>query len=111
MNFDFLPKNQYSTYVKTDGSIQLTIECVHHGASYLYFKNESNERIRIPDGIKVYTYDSENSKKRILLNKMNENGEYDGYALCYTDKYDIEWEGKILLKLNPKRSWTISEYL
>ena len=71
----------------------------------LYFINENAEKIDIPEGICVYEYDKETVGKRVILKKVSNS---QMFVLCYTDDYDITYNGKVIHKIESQRSWKIT---
>jgi hypothetical protein len=98
--FEFIPKNQYFHFITPE--MILHIECSNRGVSSLYFTDKEHQKINIPETIQVYTYDYQDTKKRILLQPYSSM-----YFLGYTDHYDIEYQGKRVFQLKNKRCWDI----
>lgn len=68
----------------------------------LYFTDEMNNKVNVPNDILVYTYDYTNNK-RVLLNPIKQD-----YALCCTDNYEIELNKNILINIKNQRKWNIT---
>ena len=98
--FELIPQNKYSHFITPD--ILLHIECANRGTSSLYFTNKENQKIDIPTTIQVYTYDYQDTKKRILLQPCSSM-----FFMGHTDHYDIEYQGQIVFQLKNKRCWDI----
>jgi hypothetical protein len=101
MNFEFNIGNGYIYYINE--KIILHITCVNNSVSCLYFTDELNKKINIPDGIIVKTFNYENNEESILKNIKNIH-----YALCYSDDYVVEYNNNKILNIKNKRSWEIN---
>ena len=83
--------------------IKLYIKRINHAIAILYFIDELNNKINIPDGIVVYTMVySENIQKKVI-NPIDNN-----YILCWTDDYIVELNKKTKLNIKNQRKWIIS---
>ena len=102
-NFDFNIGNGYMLYVNSNIILHLT--CINNSVSCLYFTDENNKKIVIPDGITVYAFDFQNNNK-VILNSIKNNN----YALCYSDDYDVEFNGRHILNIKNKRTWNITKF-
>jgi len=65
----------------------INIEKVTQSISVLYFTDENNIKINIPNGTIMYDY-ADNHK--FILNPIPYT---QSYALCYTDKYELRING------------------
>jgi hypothetical protein len=70
----------------------------------MYFTDENNNTIDIPNGFVVYRYDFQNPNKRVIQSSIQNKI----YALCWSENYDIEYNGKNIVNINNKRSWIIT---
>ena len=75
---------------------------MNHSDAVLYFTDEMNNRINIPDGIVVYTYEFQDTYKKIIHNAIRQV-----YPLCWTNNYTIEYNKKLIISLNIERKWNI----
>ena len=99
--FDFT--NTDNEYIYNMGSnIILHIKRNCHSVAVLYFTDEMCNKINIPDGIVVYTYDFQDTNKKIILKAIKQD-----YPLCWTDNYKIEYNKIQFLSLNCQRKWDI----
>lgn len=98
--FNFNIKNEYICNINS--KIILHIECINQSVSVLFFTDEMNNKIDIPNGIIVYTYDYQNIKNKVALTI-----EPNYYILSFSDNYDIEFNGKIILNITNQRNWNI----
>ena len=78
--------------------ICINIKRISPSISVLYFTNEINNIINIPENTRMYIYGNE---KPIILNPYMES-----YFLCYTDKYQLVINGKVMYMKN-QRNWII----
>lgn len=99
--FDFTKTD--NEYIYDMGSnIILHIKRINHSVAALYFTDEVGDKINIPDGIVVYTYDYQSPNKKIIQKAHKQD-----YPLCWTDNYTIEYNKIIILSLNNQRKWDI----
>lgn len=98
--FEFENANSEYTY-NINHNVNLHIKRINHGVAILYFTDEMNNKINVPNDILVYTYDNTNNK-RVLLNQINQE-----YALCWSDNYEIELNKNILINIKNQRKWNI----
>ena len=84
--------------------IKLYIKRINHSVALLYFMDELNNKINIPDSIVVYTMDySQNTiMQKKVINPIDNN-----YILCWTDDYIVELNKKIKLNIKNQRKWVI----
>ena len=99
--FDFTKTDNEYTYNINSTTI-LHINRINHSIAILYFTDEMSNKINIPDGIVVYTYDY-HTNKRILQNAFTQE-----YPLCWTDDYMIELNQKVLINIKNQRKWNIT---
>jgi hypothetical protein len=98
--FDFGILNSEYIY-NINSNLILHIKQINHGVAMLYFTDELNNKINIPNDILVYTYNYDDSKK-VLLKSINQE-----YALCWTDDYVVELNKNVLLNIQNQRKWNI----
>lgn len=98
--FDF---NTYNNEYIHNVDLQtiLHIKRISHSVAMLYFTDEMNNKIDIPNDTIVYTYDYENDNK-ILIKPITQY-----FPLCWTDDYTIIINKKILLDIKKQRKWNI----
>ena len=100
--FNCEPNNIYKSNLNE--KITINIECMSDSLSILYFRNEKNEKIDIPNEIDIYTYDFQYN--RVLLESVTD----ESYVLCYLYEYDIIFNGKKVINIKPQKVWQISEF-
>jgi len=98
--FDFTTTDNKYFYNMNSTNI-LLIKRINHSVAVLYFMDEMNNKIDIPDNIVIYTYDYQTNKK-IILNAIRQ-----AYLLCWTDDYIVEFDKIELIKINNQRKWNI----
>jgi hypothetical protein len=99
--FDF--SNDNNAYIhKIDQDIILHIKRINNSVANLYFTDEKLNKINIPDKIFVFTYNYENRHEKIPVQKINQ-----GYILCWTDNYTVEFNKKVLINIKNQRQWNI----
>jgi hypothetical protein len=109
--FSFSTTQQY--LCKVDSNIILNLERNSDSTAMLSFADEAllsftdeeNNRIPIPEGIVVYTYEMMPSilTTKTVLPPIHPNY----YALCWTDRYEIMYGDKLILSTETTRSWNI----
>lgn len=99
--FDFKSDCEY--FYDHDTNVQLYIKRINHSVATLYFIDEMNNKINVPDGVVIYTTDYQNSEKRVIINPIDEY-----YSLCWTDDYIVELNKKVLINIKNQRKWFIS---
>ena len=101
-DFDFKSECEYF-YDHDNTNVHLYIKRINHSVATLYFIDEMNNKINIPDGVVIYTTDYQNSEKRVNINPI------DGYySLCWTDDYIVELNKKVLINIKSQRKWIVS---
>ena len=105
--FDFT--NADNEYIYNMGSnMILHIKRSNHSVAVLYFTDEMNNKINIPEDIVVYkdivicTYDCHDTPKKSIQKTIKQD-----YPLCWTDNYTIEYKKIEILSLNSQRKWNI----
>lgn len=96
------PHNQYVHVIKRE--LLVHIHRISHSVASLTFTDECNNKVPIPDEIKVYTFDYNKKQSKVILEPSLNND----YALCWTENYTVEWNGEIVVNLQNKRSWKIT---
>ena len=99
--FDFTKKDNKYKY-NMGSNIILNIKRINHSVAVLYFTDEMSNKINIPDDIVIYTYDYEDTNKKIILKAIKEE-----CPLCWTDNYTIEYKKIEILSINSQRKWNI----
>lgn len=98
--FDFnITNNEYIYNVNS--TINLHIKKINNSVAVLYFTDEMSNKINIPGGLAVYTYDYTTNKK-IIQNAINQD-----YLLCWTDDYIIELNKIVLIDIRKQKKWNI----
>ena len=98
--FDFdIDDNEYINSINL--TTNLHIKRLNNSIAILYFTDKMNNKINIPHGLVLHTYDFQT-----LAKTVNEStGEY--YYLCWTDDYVVELNKKVILSIINKRRWNI----
>ena len=103
--FDFT--NTDNEYIHNMGSnMILHIKRSNHSVAVLYFTDEMSNKINIPDGIVVYTYDYQNIKTKVIHKCIGQ-----AYPLCWTDNYTIELNAVEIIHITNQRKWNITNKL
>lgn len=104
--FSFSTTQQY--LCKVDTNIVLNLESNSYSTAMLSFTDEDKNMISIPEGIVVYTYEMMPKllTTKTVLSPIHPNY----YALCWTDRYEIMYEDKLILSTETHRSWNITMY-
>ena len=97
-------------FTKTDNELMYTmgsnmilhIKRMNHGVAVLYFTDDMSNKINIPEDIVVYTYDYQDTNKKIVQKAFKQD-----YPLCWTDNYTVEYKKIQILSLNSQRAWNI----
>lgn len=101
----------YSTSIRNT-NIQVIIQRENNGVASLYFRTAAGLQLDIPDGIHVYSRDVASPdcqggqsypNRRVLEYPINSKM----YVMCPTEKYWVEYQGEVVLTLNPMRAWSI----
>jgi hypothetical protein len=99
--FDF--KLTTSKYVyNMNSSTKLIIKQVNYATAILYFTDNINNIINIPNGIVIHEYDYQNNSKKVILKPYN-----NLYALCWSDNYIVELDKNIIINIKNQRRWNI----
>lgn len=99
--FDFTKTDNEYVYTVGSNAI-LHIKRVNHGVAVLYFTDEMNKKINIPEGIVVYAFDYQDTIKKIIQKPIKQD-----YPLCWTDNYTIEYNQIEIVSTNSERKWKI----
>ena len=86
---------QIITY-SINSTLFINIEKVTQSISVLYFTDENNTKINIPNGTIMYDYAD---KHKFILNSIPYT---QSYALCYTDKYELRINGMRMNIINTR---------
>lgn len=99
--FDFnKTSNEYSCNINSNTILH--INRINHSVAVLYFTDVINNKINIPSTIVVYTYDYQNTNKKVVHNSIKQE-----YMLCWTDDYTIELNKNVLINIKNQRKWNI----
>lgn len=101
--FSFSQKDMEVYYVLSN-EVLLRMKRLNNGIANLYFTDHANNRICIPSGILVYTYDA-SKKIQILVPQLHEE-----YMLCWTDDYVVMNNNDILMNITNARMWEIKTF-
>jgi phosphate starvation-inducible membrane PsiE len=99
--FDFTKIDNEYMYNMGSNMI-LHIKRINHSVAILYFTDEMNNKINIPEDIVVYTYYYQDTNIKIIQKPIKQD-----YHLCWTDNYTIEYKKIQILSLNSQRKWNI----
>jgi len=101
--FDFkIVDNDYIYRIGSD--TVLIIKRLSNSVATLSFIDEFGNCKNIPDGIRVYThyYHFESTSRKFEVKPSKQ-----GYALCWTDDYAVELNGKEIINIKSQRGWNI----
>ena len=100
-NFNF--KISDNTFIRSiTPNIVVHIERLTYSIAVLHFTDELNNKIGIPMGIQIYSFDYQTNKK-IIVPPIKQT-----YTLCWSENYEVELNEKNVLLLTNQRSWDIS---
>ena len=99
--FDLTKTDNEHMYTMSSNMI-LHIKRMNHGVAVLYFTDNMSNKINIPEDIVVYTYDYQDTNKKIVQKAIQQD-----YPLCWTDNYTVEYKKIQILSLNTQRAWNI----
>lgn len=99
---DFLKEDQEQIKVNIEENLFVNIIKISHSVAQMYFSDENDKKLW-KDDIKVYTFDFENKKRRVIHEPINKD-----YLLCWTENYDIELNNEIKMKIKSQRKMEIS---
>jgi hypothetical protein len=105
MQFDFKKNDFYK--MKLDDSLVLCIERITNSYSTLYFQNEKDVIIPIPNQIAVY--DSVYDDKNNIIQIKKSNGMF--YTLGWTENFVIKYKDQIILTITNPRVWELNSTL
>lgn len=97
--FSFDYSDEHHRY-KISSNIVLHLCRETHSHALLYVTDESEDVISLPDELIVWAKEFQN-KNIIQMQHAN------GYVLCWTNDYTIEFNGKVVLEITNKRVWDI----
>lgn len=111
--FNFTKLKQHYKYT-VDSQLILHIKNVSDSLAYLYFTDENNNNIDIPNNIILYSVNENDDKivsRSYVSSKIPEVNRppFDGmfYYMDCTDYFEITYNDIIILTLNPTDSWEI----
>jgi hypothetical protein len=87
---------------KIDENVIIHIDRYSNSVSQLYFSDEDNTRIPIPAKLLIITKDHATSTRTVAEPIR------DIYALCFTEEYEVLYEGTAVLSMKPLRGWNIT---
>jgi hypothetical protein len=100
-NFDFDKKDNICS-CKINSNIQLRITNINNGVAIMYFTDENDNKINIPNGLVVTSYDE--------LIPIIQKPFYNDYILYWTDDYVVEFNNNIVIQIKNKRTWNIKYF-
>jgi len=84
-------------------TIILHIKGMNYSSASLYFTNEMNEKINIPDEHEFIVYRRYSENELQIINPKKNNM----YKLHNNRDYDIIWNDENILNIRNERTWTI----
>jgi len=99
--FDFTTTDNEYIY-NMDSTTILHVKRINHSVAVLYFTDEMSNKIDIPDNIVIYTYDYQNTNKKVIQKAIRQD-----YLLCWTDDYVVELNNIELINIKNQRKWNI----
>lgn len=106
-SFDFFTPEQQYLYEISPGTI-LRIDRISYSAAHIHFTDNKGQKIATPKNVSIYTFDYQNTKRRVLLEPFQKEPVQKEYLLCWTENYEIEWNGEIKVVFKSKREWGIT---
>ena len=96
-------ENTFNKYFQViDAKIILHVHRINYSIANLYFTDEMNNKINIPNSIVVYTYDYKNIQNKVILNPINQY-----YKLCWTNNYAVELNNRLITDIKNNKNWYI----
>ena len=102
--FDFSDSNSELNFYIGDNYTTLNIKRINDSIAILYFTDDLNNHIDIPTEIKIYTFDFNDTKKRVIQTPVTEQL----YTLCWSENYIVEFNDNIILNIESQRHWNIA---
>ncbi len=100
--FDFTASTTDNEYIyNINPTTILHIKRINHSVAILYITDEMSNKIDIPNGLVLYTYDHQTNKKII------QNATRQDFPLCWTDDYVVELNKNVLITIKNQRKWSI----
>lgn len=100
--FDFkVPDSNYKYKINED--LFINIRRSNDGVALLYFTNQHNHKLDIPDEIQIHALPSPNGPTLELVPKAD----IKHYALCYTESYVVQYNYTVVLNIASQRQWKI----
>jgi len=84
-------------------TIILHIKSINYSTASLYFTNEMNMKINLPDEYEFIVYNRCSKNKLNIINPKKNNT----YKLHNNRDYDIVWNGETILNIRNERRWVI----
>ena len=106
MQFDFKKIDLVPYKMKINNSLFLHLERVTNSYAILYFTNELNDKISVPNDIRVY--DSVYDDKNGILQLKKTSAEI--YYLSWTDNHVVKYKEDIILSITNPRVWDITTF-
>ena len=94
--------NEYIHAIRPE--LLVHINRISHSVASLTFTDEFNNKVPIPNEIRVYTFDYTKTQSKVIVKPSLHND----YVLCWTDNYTVEWNSEIVVNIKNKRSWKIT---
>ena len=102
--FDFnTTENDYHFHYIVDKNIIMHLIRINHAVACIYFTDKDFNETLVPQGIQIYSFDFQNTSQKILISPI----EITKYVLCWTDNYEIEFNGKQIMCIENQRTWNI----
>jgi hypothetical protein len=102
--FDFMNSNSEYNYTIRVNLI-LNIKYNSPSIARLYFTNNLNNTVDIPTEFKIYTFDYQKGKQRIIQKSVDKQS----YSLCWSDNYVLEYNNEILMNISNTRQWVLAK--
>ena len=100
--FNFAKTDDVYKYNVTP-NIHLHIKRQNHAVAILYFTDEFDNRIDVPNGITVYESDFQDKNKKSPLKVQSKQM----YPLSWTDDYTVVFNKNVLFEIKNQRKWNI----
>jgi len=98
------PSEQKFSFPITD-SVTMHIKSVSHAVACIHFTSQGI-KAAIPNNLLVYTWDPQNNKVKVIQDSVDNYS----YILCWTDDYEIQYNGKKIISLENQRCWNITSH-
>lgn len=101
MRFDFSFKNDKILQLKIDDNVFIRIERVGFAVARLYFVDEGNAEINIPDTLVVLDQTHGDIAVQPLLNNQY-------FVLAWSDNYSVVYHDETVMGLANQRQWAVT---